>query len=196
MIVQKRKSFGIASLGAVRRQNLAALAMQSHSVIAVAQKETAMSNIKLVNDIDACIAAAHKGSGVFSEALHLAAFNCLHHVDANGDTRPLNRLFEKLPIGAQNALKAYCLHFGAVKYDADLLGFKLNRSIDKSTDEYKAIAAERETVGPMEYRREVRAKVTKQFDLASEISKLITRAIKNGYSGEPIKALQMAAIKA
>jgi hypothetical protein len=148
-----------------------------------------MSNIKLVNDIDACIAAAHKGSGVFSEALHLAAFNCMNAVDVNGDTRPLNRLFEKLPIGAQNALKAWCLHFGAVKYDADLLGFKLNRSIDKTTDEYKALAAEREATGPMEYRREARPKVTKQFDLASEVAKLTARAIKNGYSGQPIARL-------
>lgn len=148
-----------------------------------------MTKITLVNDIDACIAAAHKGSGVFSEALHLAAFNCMNSVDVNGDTRPLNRLFEKLPIGAQNALKAWCLHFGAVKYDADLLGFKVNRAIDKSSDEYKAIAAERETVGPMEYRREAKPKVAKTFDLASEVAKLTQKAIKNGYSGQPIARL-------
>lgn len=146
-------------------------------------------NITLVNDIDAIIAKTLKSGSAFSADLHLAAFNCVHHVEANGDVRPLNKLFDGLSSSAQNTLKVWAVHFGKVKFDPDLLGFKLNRSIDVVAPE---LLAEREVVGPMEYKKALAPKKVKTFNLAMAIVDLIKKAEKENCKLVAIQYLTVA----
>lgn len=145
-------------------------------------------SIKIVNDVDGLISAAHKAGATFNEAFHVAAFNCVHLSDANGDVRPLNRLFEKLTPAAANALKSWAVHFAAVKYDPDVKGFKVNKAREVS-DEMKA---ERETVGPMEYVRAAKPKTVTAFNLVTELRKLRDKAEKHNCNGPAMVHLAAA----
>jgi hypothetical protein len=153
--------------------------------------ETAPRTIALINDVDAAIDLAHSSHGDFAFNLHNAGFNVLAIVDLSGDTRPLNRLYEKLSPAAATALRMWANHFGPVKFDADLSGFKLDRK--RSSDDEMKLA--REITGPMEYKREVKPRVAKTFNAVTEIYKFIQRCDKEGVNVEAISHLT-AAMKA
>lgn len=143
----------------------------------------------LINDdksLSSLIRRAIASGARFNLVLHEAAYNCLARVDGNGDVRPLNTLYAGLAPAARNALKAWAVKFGKVRFVPEQNGFKVAKSVTHT--DFEAAAA----TSPMDYQREIKPKTAKVFDLATEIAKLVEKAEKHEAAPKAIEALRNA----
>lgn len=148
-----------------------------------------MTTFNLINDpkvLDRLIRKVHASEGKFDAVFHEAAYNCLHVIDASGNTGPLDRLYAKLTPVSKEALRLWAVKFGKCRWSAKSSAIIFDRKV-QSTD--FAGAAD---ISPLAYRKAKSAPIAHTFNLATEIERLVKRAIKNNINGKPITLLEAA----
>ena len=137
-------------------------------------------------DVNKIIALCGSQSAKFAENYHIAAYNSLAAIAANGDIRRLQRLYDVVSgVKTKSALVQYSLAFGKVRFKTKEQVF-----VYAAKKEGDLIGAEK--IGPVDYVRAVTPRVKAAFDLKAEIAKLTAKAIKAHITGKPVDLLNQA----
>jgi hypothetical protein len=142
-----------------------------------------MDNINSGSKLNTMIGELARSGAAFDKKFHLVAYNCLHLVNANGDFRPLQKLYLALTPANQRALKAWAVHFGRVNFDNKLSTFKYAKT--KGHDD--AGAQENSPLAWEKARKQPAPRAA--FDFKAELDKLIEKARKAEFSGPALETV-------
>lgn len=145
-------------------------------------------SIERINDaavLNRRIKSVHALGAKFGEMLHSVAFNCLLAVSNSNDIRPLQALYDGLQPAGRDALQFWAAKFGKCTFSQKSKAFSYAKKAE-------ADLVTAEAIGPMEYRKEKKPAVAREFVLRNEIEALLKRAIKHNAQGPAMDFLGRA----
>jgi hypothetical protein len=142
------------------------------------------------NKLNAAINSVVKAGAKFSGQLHTVAYSCLAHVDASGDVRPLQRLYDNMGGKVTKAaIAAWAKAFGKVKVATDeetgVVKFAYNKAAKGDLEGAAACPV-------LDFKPES-AGAKGEFDFAAKLAALLKAAEKAGAHLQHVKAYQLVA---